>query len=225
LGESPFRIVTQHTLATRGVKGSSYYPANRFDALPDDTEPEDVPEMQGIEPVIRQTEEYADEEHMPQFSRRAMTYGLEQEEAQDRMSQATFTNFSHNILGNSSAQVSDDSDVPPQGESIPVLTRDMQVVSDSAPNTQETTVEDVHMVEVAPGIWESPSVAPYAWSNSYAQARQAGLEQRAMEQHFSWMTEADLHMFQFEYDPVLWDHFAEVTEQEQEWQFQEVKNR
>jgi ribonuclease HI len=45
------------TLATRGVKGSTYCPTNRFDQLPEDTETEDDPNIPPTE-VITQTEEF-----------------------------------------------------------------------------------------------------------------------------------------------------------------------
>jgi hypothetical protein len=121
------------TLATRGVRGSTFCPTDRFDALPADTKPEDVPEMRGVDPLITQTEEYNSEDSMPQFSKAAMTYGFEADEAQDQ-ADATFNRFSRDVLGNSSAQASDDLDVP-QGQDTLVVTGDMTVEEPAPPSS------------------------------------------------------------------------------------------
>jgi hypothetical protein len=61
------------TLATKGVKGSTYCPIDWFDRLPPDTEEED-------DPSIPLSEFGADEEHLPSFGTRARVYGFNEEE-------------------------------------------------------------------------------------------------------------------------------------------------
>jgi hypothetical protein len=73
------------TLAARGVKGGSYCPTNRFDVLPPDTEPEDVPEMRGVDPIITQVDEYDEDVHLPPFGTKETSYGFDQEEARERV--------------------------------------------------------------------------------------------------------------------------------------------
>jgi hypothetical protein len=71
------------TLATRGVKGSTYCPINWFDQLPPDTESDDDPSIPFSE-VITQTDEFgADEEHLPSFGTPAVVYGFNEEEAEE----------------------------------------------------------------------------------------------------------------------------------------------
>jgi hypothetical protein len=71
------------TLATRGVKGSTYCPINWFDQLPPDTETEDDPSIPSTE-VITQTDEFgADEVHLPEHGTPANVYGLNDEEAEE----------------------------------------------------------------------------------------------------------------------------------------------
>jgi hypothetical protein len=71
------------TLATRGVKGSTYCPINWLDQLPPDTEEEDDPSIPPSE-AITQTEEFgADEEHLPSFGTPAIVYGFNEEEARE----------------------------------------------------------------------------------------------------------------------------------------------
>jgi hypothetical protein len=74
-------------LATRRVKGSSYCPTNRFDVLPADTEPEDDRRVQYDEPVITQTDDLDEDEHLPTFSSPAICYGLEADDPQDIQAQ------------------------------------------------------------------------------------------------------------------------------------------
>jgi hypothetical protein len=71
------------TLATRGVKGTTYCPVNWFDQLSPDTEEEDDPSIPPSE-VVTQTEEFgADEEHLPSFGTHAVVYDFNKEEAAD----------------------------------------------------------------------------------------------------------------------------------------------
>jgi hypothetical protein len=71
------------TLATRGVKGSTYCPINWFDTLPPDTEEEGDPSISSPE-VITQTDEFgADEEHLPSFGTPAVVFGFNEEEARE----------------------------------------------------------------------------------------------------------------------------------------------
>jgi hypothetical protein len=84
-----------------------------------------------IVPLIMQTEGYDEDVHLPQFSKAAEVYGFEAYEAQD-LEESAFNRFSRDALGNSSAQVSDNSDVP-QGENTVVVTVDMSAVQDDEP--------------------------------------------------------------------------------------------
>jgi hypothetical protein len=220
------------TLATRQVKGTTYCPTNRFDVLPADTEPEDVLEMHGVVPVIRQTEEYDEDVDLPPFSTGAIGYGFGEEEARDQ-AEATFNRFSRDVLGNSGAQVSDDSDVS-QGQDTIIVTSDMTIVQeepktfDQCGRSGENAVDEdgqVHMTVISPGIVDSPGIAPHAGSTSFAQARSEAIQQRAMEEQYSWMTEADQHMFQLGLEPVPWEHFAEAVEQKGKGQFQAIEQR
>jgi ribonuclease HI len=69
------------TLATRGVKGSSYCPTDWFDKRPPDTEEEDDVSIP-ISEVITQMDEFgADEEHLPSSGTRATVYRFNAEEA------------------------------------------------------------------------------------------------------------------------------------------------
>jgi hypothetical protein len=92
------------------VKGGTYCPVSWFDNLPEDTETEDDPNIPQTE-VITQTDEFgADDEHLPQFGTLAVVYGLNDEEAAERMGERerSIQQFAHDQLGNSSAQTSDD---------------------------------------------------------------------------------------------------------------------
>jgi hypothetical protein len=89
-------------------------------------EPEDAPEMRGAVPLVTKTEEYDEDIHLLPFSTRAIGYGLGEEEARDQ-AKSTFDHFARDVLGNSSTQVSDDSDVP-QGQDTIVVTSCMSIV-------------------------------------------------------------------------------------------------
>jgi hypothetical protein len=98
------------TLATRGVKGSTYCPTNRFDQLPEDTETEDEPNI-SLSEVITQTEEFgADDLHLPAFGTLAVVYGLSDEEAAERSEERdrSIRHFLHDQCDNSSTPVSED---------------------------------------------------------------------------------------------------------------------
>jgi hypothetical protein len=163
-------------------------------------------------------DEWDEDVHFPTFSTKADSQRLEGEEAND-VAESTSSRFSRDVLRNSSAQVSDDSDVP-QGEDTIVVTRDMSIVQEGVKTFDQyvpkavgdTTSDDVHMTVVSPGIVNSPAVAPHAWSTSFAHARNEALRQKAEEKRFSWMTEADQHMLQLGLEPVSWDHFVELVE-------------
>jgi hypothetical protein len=71
------------TLATKGVKGTTYCPTDWFDELPDDTEQEDDPNIPETE-VITQMEEWVDDSRLPPFGIRAQVFGLVEAEAADR---------------------------------------------------------------------------------------------------------------------------------------------
>jgi hypothetical protein len=74
--------------ATRGVNGSSNCPTNRFGQLPEDTEPEDGPELSRSAPVITQTAEWDEEIHLPPFS------------TQQKSHKTSRMRFSRDVLGN-----------------------------------------------------------------------------------------------------------------------------
>jgi hypothetical protein len=46
-----------------------------------------------------------------------------------------------------------------------------------------------------------------------------------MEEQFSWVTEADQHMFQLGLEPVPWEHFAEGVESKGDGRFQAIEQR
>jgi hypothetical protein len=98
------------TLATRGVKGSTYCPTNRFDQLPEDTEAEDDPNIPQTE-GFTQTEEFGmDELHLPSFGTPAVVYGFNGEEAAERAEERdrSIRHFLHDQCDNSSTPVSED---------------------------------------------------------------------------------------------------------------------
>jgi hypothetical protein len=175
-----------HTLVLKRVKGTTYCPTDPFDVLPADTEPEDVPEMRNVVPLIAQTEEYDEDVHLPQFSKGSEGYGLGEEEAQDQ-ADATFNRFSRDVLRNSRAQVSDDSDIP-QGQDTIVMTSDMSEIKtfdQYVPSRADIVDEEAHMTVISPGIVDSPAAARHAWITSFAQARSGAIRQRSMEEQFS----------------------------------------
>jgi hypothetical protein len=133
--------------------------------------------MRNVVPLITQTEEYDEDVHLPQFSKRAEAYGFEAGEAQDEADE-TFNRFSRDVLGNSSAVVSDESDGP-HGEDAIVLTGNMGIVQEGvktydqyiSQNFGPTTRDEVHMTAISPEIVDSPAIAPHACSTSFSQAR------------------------------------------------------
>jgi hypothetical protein len=184
-------------LATKGFKGDSYCPTDRFDALPEDTEPEDIPEMRNVTPLIMQMEECDEEYHLPRFGKAADVCRFEEEEARDHADE-TFNRFSRDVLGNSSAVASDESDSPQREDTI-VMTGNMSIIQEGVRTYGQyisqsfgpASDDGEHMTEIAPGLMDSPAVAPQAWSTSFAQARSEAIRQQAEEERFSWMTEAD----------------------------------
>jgi ribonuclease HI len=86
------------TLATRGVKGTTYCPVSWFDNLPADIETEDDPQTE----IITQTEEFgADEEHLPSFGTVGVVYGFNDEEAAERAEgrEQSIRHFLHDQCG------------------------------------------------------------------------------------------------------------------------------
>jgi ribonuclease HI len=143
------------TLATRGVKGTTFCPTNRFDALPADTEPEDDLRLQGMAPVITQTDEWDEDEHLPTFSVRATSQGVAEDEDRNRKD-AMFNRFSRDVLGNSSAEVPEnsDSELPAQWEHTVVMTGDMSVVGEEQSERQP-------VIDFKP--WENTWTWPHAF--------------------------------------------------------------
>jgi hypothetical protein len=62
-------------------------------------------------------------------------------------------------------------------------------------------------------------------SPSFIQARREAIRLQAMEEQFSWMTEADQYMLHLGLEPVPWEHVAEATGQKGESQFQAIEQR
>jgi hypothetical protein len=194
--------------------------------------------MPDVDPVIMQVDEYDEDVNLPPLGTKAVSYGFSHKERQDQ-EKATFAGFSRDVLGSSSAEMSDDteSDIP-QGRDTIVVTRDMCVVQvdqrtartyDQIIATQGfaqvASDEDVHTTPISKDVFDSPGVAPNAWSSTFAQARKEALQLQAMEEHFRWMTEADQYMLQSGLEPVPWDHFGEAVSQKGETQLQSIEQR
>jgi hypothetical protein len=161
--------------------------------------PEYVPEMGNIVPVVTQDDEFgADEEHLPSFGTKAESYGFNEEEAREQADRE-FGHFSRDVLGNSSAEVSDDSDVP-QGRDTIVMSGDTRWVkiTDEGVKTYEqiftemgfspgpvSNDEVVHMAIISEGLVDSPAAAPHAWSSSFARVRREAIQLQAIEEQFS----------------------------------------
>jgi ribonuclease HI len=133
------------TLATKGVKGTTYCPIDWFDKLPPDTEEEDDPTIPPSE-VIMQTDEFgADDEHRPELGTRAKVYGFNEEEAaevaeaaeeavraeQEAERERSIRHFLHDPCDNSSTTVTDDEDLSNTGGTL-VITPEMTVVNDGS---------------------------------------------------------------------------------------------
>jgi ribonuclease HI len=174
------------TLATRGAGESSYCPTNRYDELPGDTETEDRLEMRDVDQLITQDDELDEDLHLPTFSTEVCSLALEATDC-DR----EFRHFSHDILGNSTAEVSpedSDSDMRTQGDHTLVMNGGMRV-------------EDGGIVDL-PGVpfktWDSH----YSWAQAKADAARGRAEEQAFIAEFGWMTEA-----------ITCERFAEESEQ------------
>jgi hypothetical protein len=128
----------------------------------------------------------------------------------------------------------------PQGQDTRVMTGDthwVKVTDEGVKTYEQITAENgfspgpisndegVHMTVISERLMDSPSVAPYAWSSSFAQARREAIQLQAMEEQLSWMTEADQYMLHLGLEPVPWDQFAEATGQKGEYQFQAIEQR
>jgi hypothetical protein len=74
-------------------------------------------------------------------------------------------------------------------------------------------------------VTDSLAVAPRAWSTSFAQARRDAIRQRAMEERFSWMTEADQSTLTMGLEPVPWNQFSDVVARKGKMQFQAIEQR
>jgi hypothetical protein len=119
------------TLATRGVKGSTYCPINSFDQLPPNTETEDDPSIPDTE-VITQTEEFgADEIHLPEQGIPAIVYGFNEEEAEER--ERGIRHFLYEQCDNSSTPVTDDEGFSNTGETVVIPPRATVVDDGSEP--------------------------------------------------------------------------------------------
>jgi hypothetical protein len=126
-------------LATRGVQRGTHCPTlAQYDVLPEDSEKEDGPELNRIEPVITQVDEWDDPDHLPTFSIRVDNEDLAAVEEQERR-RKVFNRFNSNVLGNSSAEGTDysDSDIQiadPDNSSTVILGPGMQIEGDQEQN-------------------------------------------------------------------------------------------
>jgi hypothetical protein len=192
------------TLAPRGIKGSSYCPTNRFDVLPADTGPEDVFDAQSVIPIVTQVEEWDEEILLPPFSSRVTSLGLEQDEKRE-IEESTFNSFSRNVLRNSSAPVSDDSDVQ-QGEDTLVMTGEMRVASNEE-QEEQGELEPEPEVTTLPTIEFKPWSGNWTWTHPLEADRREKAERLAFQQEFGWMREADHCLIGHGPHPVAWERF------------------
>jgi hypothetical protein len=155
------------TLATRGVNGSSYCPLNRFDVLPADAEPEDVFDAQNAGRSSRK---------LTNGTKTFICHRSVHERPFSDLAEVTFNRFSRDVLGNWSAIVSDDSDVP-QGEHIPVMTGGMRVVSDEE---QE---------ESAPEVVTLPTIEFKPWSGNWTWPQALEADRREMAERLAFQQE------------------------------------
>jgi ribonuclease HI len=190
------------TLATRGVTASSCCPTNRFDVLPEDTEPDDVFDSQSAVPVITHTDEWDDESQPPTFSAHVTSLGLEQDDQQD-VQELTFRDCSRNVLGNARAQASDDSDVQ-QGEDTLVMTWKMQVVPD-----EELASEVSAQLTFEFKPWSKN----WTWPQALEADRREKADRLAFQQEFGWMREADHCLIGHGPHPVTWERLISNAEQ------------
>jgi ribonuclease HI len=125
------------TLATCGVKGTTYCSIDWFDRLPPDTEEEDDQSIP-LSEVVTQTDEFgADEEHLPSFGTRETVYGFNAEGAaemaeaaeeaargeQEAERERSIPHFSHDTCDNSSTTVTDDEDFSNTGGTMVIAQR------------------------------------------------------------------------------------------------------
>jgi ribonuclease HI len=220
-----------NTLATKGVKDSTYCPIDWFDKLPADTEEEDGPSIPPSE-VITQTDEFgADEEHLPSFGTPAIVYGFNDEEAAERAEEERERGIRHFLpvmCDNSSTPVTDDEDMGNMGNPRDVvLIAPGMTVEDSGSEQHEPPQEQGFSFQVGHvGPVDMPeSVAPSPRSSTWAQARAEAQQRREAEVRFSWMRDSDLQMLTMGLEPYAWDHFAEAASHSGETQFQAIEQR
>jgi ribonuclease HI len=239
------------TLATRGVKGTTYCPINWFDQLPEDTETEDDLNIPPTE-IITQTDEFgADEEHLPSFGTLAVVHGLNNEEAAEREEERdrSIRHFLYEQCGNSSTPVSEDEEFHEPNGTVLIQNGwtalgnggpEQDQILDSDGNVQRgnsrwSMVEEEQMqnqesdfsLQIRRESESGPpdSVAPSPWSSSWAQARAEAQHRREFEERFSWMKEADTYMLSLGLEPYPWDKFAEEIEKTGEMEFQAIEQR
>jgi ribonuclease HI len=240
------------TLATRGVKGSTYCPINWFDQLPEDTETEDDPNIPLTE-VITQTEEFgADEEHLPSFETPAMVYGFNDEEAAERAEERdrSIRHFLYEQCGNSSTPNSEDEEYHETNGTV-LIQNGWAVLGNGGPEPQEQNGDPEVNSQWGNSRWtmveetqeqdqeldfslqmrreneevQMESVAPSPWSSTWRQARAEAEHRRAMEERFSWMKDADLQMLYLGLEPYPWEQFAEEVAKSGETEFQAIEQR
>jgi hypothetical protein len=216
------------TLATRGVKGSTYCPIDWFDKLPADTEEEDDLSIPPSE-VITQTEEFgADEEHLPSYGTQAVVYGFVEEESAERAEEErerSIRHFIHDTLDNSSTPVTDDEDLSDTGGTLTVRP-EMTVVDDGSEQPEPPREPGFSMQIGYESSGDIPdSIPPSPWSSTWAQAKAEEQQRREAEERFSWIKDADLQMLTMGLEPYPWDQFADAIKQSGEWQCQAIEQR
>jgi hypothetical protein len=169
-------------------------------------------DAQGTVPDITQTDEWDEDVHLPSFSSRVTSLGLEAHEAQDR-AESTFDRFSRDVLVNSSAAMSDDSDGP-QGEHIPVMMSGMRTVSDKE---QEERGESQLEVVTLPMIEFKPWSGNWTWPQALEADRREKAEGQAFDLEFGRMKEAG--------HPVTWERLISNAERSGDLCFKAIESR
>jgi ribonuclease HI len=200
------------TLATRGVKGTTYCPINLFDQLPPDTEEEDDSSIPPTE-VITQTDEFgADDEHLPSYGTQAIVHEFNKEEAEEWAEERErgIRHFLYEQCENSSTPVTDDEDHSHAKDTV-VTTSGWKAIAEG-PEQQESPQRTCFSIQVGEAgnidIPESMTHSP--WSSDLKLSKEDSEQRRALEDRFGWMTDADLPTLTMGLEPYPWEQFAEV---------------
>jgi hypothetical protein len=158
-----------------------------------------IPNKKMVRISQTQTEEWADDEHLPTFGTRARTYGLNEEEAadiaaiaeeaaraeQEEIRERGIRHFLHGTCDNSSTPVTDDEDNGDTGGAI--LVKPEMTMVDDEPELPEPPKEPGFELQVGHvGVVHLPeSMAPSPWSSTWAQARAEAAQRQADDERFS----------------------------------------